>query len=358
MKNSHIFRMIRKLSYVIFFVTARCNAHCKMCFYKENMSQADNNELTVEEYEKISKNIKSINVLGISGGEPFLRNDLSSIVKTIYKNCHPLVLDLPTNAFYVDSVLKQVEDIAKYCKDMALDIQLSIDGPEDVHDDIRGLKGSFNRVKEAYKALIALRSRYKNLRIKACVVYSGYNQDHIEELFNILDKDFKDLDRIVFSVAHGSVQNKQAMCFDWEKYFASCNRLRDNTKARKRGDLHSIFTIALRMAKNDLLKEVLKKKHMYKICSAGKRVAAVGESGEVFPCEPLWQSIGNLRDNDYSLKKILRSNAMKEFNKKMLSKKCNCHWGLPLSNSIIYTPTFYPRILRDMVKIAKRSIVK
>ena len=42
-------------SYVIFFVTAKCNANCKMCFYKDNMVKVEGvkNELTLEEYEKI-----------------------------------------------------------------------------------------------------------------------------------------------------------------------------------------------------------------------------------------------------------------------------------------------------------------
>ena len=106
-------------NYMIFFVTARCNAACKMCFYKENM---DNNltkeELSVAEYEKISARIEYINVLGISGGEPFLRQDLAEILKVFYRNCRPLVVDLPTNAYLTEQVLRQVEETARACPGM------------------------------------------------------------------------------------------------------------------------------------------------------------------------------------------------------------------------------------------------
>ncbi len=353
------FKTLNYPSYVIFFVTANCNANCKMCFYKDNMAEnRDQNELTVEEYDKISKNLKLINILGISGGEPFLRNDLSEIIDVIYKNCHPLVMDLPTNGFFTESILRQVESIAKNCPDMIVDLQLSIDGPERIHNEIRGLKDGFSRIKETYKGLVSLKHKYKNLRLKACVVYSHYNQDYIEELFDILESDFKDFDRIIFSVVHGSVSNTEAFEFDWNKYFAICDKILNKAVVKNLKDFHSIFTIALRLVKNDFLKEVLQTKDMYKKCQAGKRVMVVGETGKVFPCEPLWRAVGDLRDNNYDINQIINSDEMKKFNEDVKQKKCNCHWGLALSNSLLYKPQFYPKILLEMIKILFRSLSK
>lgn len=351
------FKTLNYPSYIIFFVTAKCNATCKMCFYKDNMDKSKkNNELNIEEYEKIAKNVKFINILGISGGEPFLRDDLAEIVKIMYKNCSPLVVDLPTNGYYVESVLKQAEDIAKYCQNMIVDVQLSVDGPEKVHNEIRGLKNGFTKMRETYKGLITLRNKYKNLRVKVCIVYSHYNQGHIEELFSILDKDFKDLDRVVFSVVHGSVTNNEAFSFDWNEYFRICDKIRKTSVVDNISDFHSLFTIALRMVKNDFLKEVLKDKDMYKKCGAGKKVIVVNETGDVFPCEPLWRSVGGLRDNNYNISQIMNSRNMKNFNEQITQEGCNCHWGLPLSNTLIYRPKYYPKILFEMVRINARSI--
>lgn len=357
---SKILRWVRTLnypSYIVFFVTSRCNASCKMCFYKENMdSNKAKEELTIDEYEKISKKIKLINILGISGGEPFLRNDLSEIVKVLYRNCSPLVMDLPTNAYFVEKILRQTAEIAGYCKDMVVDIQLSIDGPEKVHNEIRGLKDGFSRVKETYKGLVALKNKYKNLRIKACVVYSHYNQEHIEELFNVLDRDFKELDRVVFSVVHGSVSNVEALEFDWDRYFKICDRIRDTSIVESIKDFHSIFTIALRIAKNEFLKKILITKDMYKRCGVGKKVIVINENGKVFPCEPLWAEIGDLRNNGYDIGQVLGSDEMKEFQKKIKKERCTCHWGLPMSNSIIYSPKYYPKILIEAFRIIGRSM--
>ena len=353
------FKTLNYPSYVVFFVTARCNANCKMCFYKDSMAKSlgAENELTVEEYEKISKSIKVINTLGISGGEPFLRKDLSELVKVIYKNCSPLVVDLPTNGYFVKSILKQTEDMAKYCKNMVIDLQLSIDGPEKIHNEIRGLKDGFSKIKKTYEGLVVLKRKYKNLKVKACVVYSHYNQDHIEELFDILEKDFKDLDRMVFSVVHGSVSNKEAFEFDWDKYFKICEKIKRTSIVKNIMDFHSIFTIALRIAKNDFLREVLKTKDMYRKCGAGKRVVVVNETGQVFPCEPLWHSVGELRDNNYDIGQILNSSQMKNFHKEIIKDRCTCHWGLPMSDALIYEPKYYPKILFEMLKITLRSIL-
>jgi len=344
-------------SYIIFFVTSKCNARCKMCFYLANMdkNQDFNNELTVGEYERISQRIKLINILGISGGEPFMREDLSEIIKVIYKNRPPLVVDLPTNGYFTIGILKQTEDILKNCPGTIIDLQLSIDGPEEVHNRIRGLKDGFKKMEATYKGLVDLKKVYKNLRVKACIVYSHYNQDHVEELLDILYQDFKDLDRVVFSVAHGSVFNKEVFDFDWEKYFKICGRIRGSVTVNSIREFHSLFTVALRIAKNDLLKDVLKKRNMYQRCQAGRRVIVINETGEVFPCEPLWHSVGNLRENGYDINKILKSDSMKRFRENIVKEKCNCHWGLPLSNNLIYKPGYYPRIMFEMAKIIARS---
>lgn len=346
-------------SYVIFFVTAKCNANCKMCFYMDNMikSRGAENELTVEEYERISKNIKLINILGISGGEPFLRKDLSEIVKIIYRNCSPLVVDLPTNGYFVESVIRQTEEIVKHCSNMIVDLQLSIDGPEKIHNEIRGLKDGFEKIKKTYEGLVILKRKYRNLRVKGCIVYSHYNQDYIEELFDILEKDFSDLDRVVFSVVHGSVSNKDALAFDWNKYFKICERIRRTAVVKNIFDFHSIFTTALRIVKNDFLKEVLITKDMYKQCGAGKKVIVINETGQVFPCEPLWFPVGDLRSNNYDISRILNSTEMRKFNKRIITEKCNCHWGLPMSNTLIYKTKYYPKIISEALKIVERSVL-
>ena len=328
-----------------------------MCFYKENMdSNAAKDELSLEEYDRISRTIPFINVLGISGGEPFLRKDLPEIIRIIYNNCSPLVVDLPTNGYFPQLIVEQAEKIARDCPRMTVDLQLSIDGPPAVHDAIRGLKDGFARMRETYLGLLPLKKRYRNFKLKACVVFSHYNQDHIAELFDLLARDFAEFDRVVFSVVHGSAANHEAFDFDWRKYFTFCEQLRRTVVVGKVTDFHSLLTMALRIAKNDFLKKVLTGKDMRRFCRAGQGVIVVNETGKVFPCEPLWEAVGDLRSNGYDLNAVLRSEKMRAFQRKTHQQRCTCHWGLPMSNTILFSPRYYPQIVYEMGRIAIRSL--
>ncbi len=350
-KINRFIRTINYPSYFVFFVTKKCNANCKMCFYKDNMNKENGKELTIYEYDMISKQIKTLNILGISGGEPFLRKDLSEILYIFYKNCKPLVIDLPTNGFFTDIIIKQTEQILTVAKDTTIDIQLSLDGPESIHDEIRGIKGSFNKVKETYNRLLVLRKKYKNLRIKICTVYSHYNQNYIFELSDIINKYFNNIDRFVFSVVHGSAHNLKSFDINWEIYFWLCSHLDKHIIVHNKRDFHSLFTRALRKHKNNVLRDVIDKNNMYKKCNAGKRVIVINEIGDVMPCEPLWYKIGNLRENGYCINSILNSDAMNTFLKNRNSDSCkSCNWGLPMSNNLLYSPKHYASIIKEMVK--------
>lgn len=347
---SRFFKTINYPSYFVFFVTKKCNAKCKMCFYKENMQKDNGKELTVSEYGLISQQIKTLNVLGISGGEPFLRNDLSEIIKVFYSNCQPLVVDLPTNGFFTDTIIKQTEEILRAAKNTTIDLQLSLDGPETIHDEIRGVSGSFKNLKETYNNLIHLKNKYKNLKIKICTVYSYYNQKHILKLFDIIKKDFSEIDRLVFSAVHGSVSDKKASDFNWGIYFQLCKIAESYFNKGRTNSFYNLFTQAIRRRKNLFLKEVLENQDMYNKCNAGKKVIIINEIGDVFPCEPIWSKIGNLRSNNYNINNILNSDEMKYFLELKNTNGCNCHWGLPMSNNILYSPKNYLPIFLDIIK--------
>ena len=88
-----------KISYLIFNVTARCNAFCDFCwnwkrvsaagmYHEENPEKLPNrrDELSFEEIEKISLNLPDILLMNLCGGEPYIREDLSEIVNLFVKN--------------------------------------------------------------------------------------------------------------------------------------------------------------------------------------------------------------------------------------------------------------------------------
>jgi len=69
----YLFRSLAcgRCSYLIFFVTSKCNAHCKMCFYWREISDAQVRKiLSLEEIDRIARNFKNLIYVSITGGEP------------------------------------------------------------------------------------------------------------------------------------------------------------------------------------------------------------------------------------------------------------------------------------------------
>ena len=84
--NNVLFRKKTPIS-LIHFITNRCNARCSFCFIDFNNPKTFAGELTLEEIDKVTKNMGDtlLNV-NFTGGEPFARKDILEIAKTYIRN--------------------------------------------------------------------------------------------------------------------------------------------------------------------------------------------------------------------------------------------------------------------------------
>jgi MoaA/NifB/PqqE/SkfB family radical SAM enzyme len=77
--------------HLLFYPTSRCNLHCEHCFNYDRQDNLEGNtgkkdELTLEEIGLISSKMGHLKTLTVTGGEPFLRNDIFEIIGKFYKN--------------------------------------------------------------------------------------------------------------------------------------------------------------------------------------------------------------------------------------------------------------------------------
>lgn len=121
-------------------VTYRCNAHCNMCNRYKEPSQPED-ELTIETIKKLPP----MYFTNITGGEPFMREDLKDVVRELYKKSDRIVIS--TNGFYTDRII----DLAKEFPQVG--IRISIEGLEETNNQIRGLEDGFNRGYSTLKQL-------------------------------------------------------------------------------------------------------------------------------------------------------------------------------------------------------------
>lgn len=138
--------------FVTYFATWRCNCKCVFCdVWKKIATKSE--ELSVEELSRIFSGFSELDVLRITGGEPFLRNDLHSIVNEINDACRPSIIHITSNGMLTGKIISTMENVL--CKNK-VHIKISIDEIGSEHDSIRGVVGVYDRAVETVHELVAL----------------------------------------------------------------------------------------------------------------------------------------------------------------------------------------------------------
>ena len=131
-------------------VTDNCNARCVMCdVWVENSL----NEMKVKDYARVFSDdlFSEVRHVGLSGGEPTLRNDLIKIVKCVVEKFPYLEsLSLTSHGYQVSRHKKMLPVINKICisNDIAFTLNISIDGIEELHNEVRRVPRGFTKAKE------------------------------------------------------------------------------------------------------------------------------------------------------------------------------------------------------------------
>ena len=111
-------------------VTKRCNARCNFCdYWKENPPRE------LKDYVAVVEKLKPLSV-GLTGGEPLLREDLPNLVASLRRNFGFLHISLITNG----SLLTMEKGVELW--EAGLDeLSISLDYLDGRHDAGRGLSG-------------------------------------------------------------------------------------------------------------------------------------------------------------------------------------------------------------------------
>ncbi|MBU1146238.1 radical SAM protein [Patescibacteria group bacterium] len=125
-------------------ITDRCEEKCKHCYTAITSRKPLENELSFRDCQRVVDHLvdfcKILNArprISFTGGDPFLRPDFIKLLS--YARQQDVACRIMGNAYFLNS------DTIKKLKELKiLSYQISIDGLEDVHDEIRS-KGSFKR---------------------------------------------------------------------------------------------------------------------------------------------------------------------------------------------------------------------
>jgi len=140
-----IFNYIKRRPFCISFeVTHACNARCKHCHLGGPVKEE---RASAQRFGEICREVKPV-VAQISGGEPLLRKDLEKIVRAFrVPNRAPYIV-ITTNA-----ALLTKEKYFKLRQAGVDEFSISLDYPDERHDEFRGIPELFNHIKTLVEEL-------------------------------------------------------------------------------------------------------------------------------------------------------------------------------------------------------------
>jgi MoaA/NifB/PqqE/SkfB family radical SAM enzyme len=157
-------------------VTYNCNSRCTMC---DIWKISGYPELPPGQYAKLPDSLLDIN---ISGGEPFLRKDLPEIISIVGKTCPKARIVISSNGFATEMILVQMQKIIAVKPDIG--VAISIDGIGEMHDQMRGIPGGFDKAMSTVKGLQAM--GIGNLRLGFTV--TERNVKHLRRVYDLANE--------------------------------------------------------------------------------------------------------------------------------------------------------------------------
>ena len=129
--------------------TYRCNLKCLGCGSWQVKDHAD---LSTEEWLTVFRQLRSLDVVKLLGGEPFVRNDMQALMEGVRDIIDPYILQLTTNGM----LTKRAVDAVRAVGWPGLQLRISVDGTEKTHDRMRGVPGSWKLVNRTVQEMAAL----------------------------------------------------------------------------------------------------------------------------------------------------------------------------------------------------------
>ncbi|MBI5805185.1 radical SAM protein [candidate division TA06 bacterium] len=324
-------------------LTTRCNYRCATCRIWEDPVP----ELTVEDYTKIFKSLGcSPYWVTFSGGEPFLRDNLETIVDLFCRTCRPKIVNIPTNGSLPDRIRDVVKILAHEHKGIRFIVNVSIDSVGPKQDHIRGSAGAYARAVETIKLL--KEANLPNLTVGIGTVISAQNADSFA--FDRKTLLSLNTDSLVAEIAEERVElkNQNISITPTPKQYKSAADvlISETAENRKRGTAGLVQ--AFRKHYYQYVSRVLSGAAGLK-CYAGTASVQIMPDGKVWACCIKGDEMGSLKDFDYNFRKLWRSPKADAVRELIKNRACAC----PLANAA-YTNMMLDlrtslKVLRDLL---------
>lgn len=321
--------------YLIQYVTSICNAKCATCFYAHELNtKPASDELSVDEIRKISARFAKLWQVTLGGGEPFLRPELADICEIFSVQNSAGVITIPTNCLQPEETERLAEAFLSRCKNTFFRISLSLDGIGACHDHVRGVPGNFQKLRETHERLVSLRKKHGNLNVDVNTCLSKFNENEILEIIDYVGKEL-DVDNHDVSYVRGEAREASSKDLSYVMYERAYRTIRAGKRRDEQRPL-SILYRALVDAGRQVSLRTLKENRCIVQCHTIKKMVVINEVGRVFGCEILWNALGDLREHDYDIRRILFADKALEEARRIRRERCHCTWECANNLNVLY----------------------
>ncbi|MFC1821540.1 radical SAM protein [Thermodesulfobacteriota bacterium] len=346
-----------------FSVTAACQSRCKTCNiglkYQQNPTRKEK-DLGLDEIEKIFRSLGRIYFFNISGGEPFLRNDLPDIIRLACQYLRPGIIHIPTNAIASEKIkdltIQSLEIINSYDSKVPLTVKPSIDGIGERHDEIRGTKGNFKQLEKTILNLKEIEKQYSNFHLELGTVISNFNIDHLGDIEDYVHSLGIQSYRSEIAEQRAEFYNQNdPITPDADTYERLIGGFRTkilkNISTKRR---LAKVTESLRLVYYELVIRILKEHRQVIPCYGGISNVHINYDGEVWPCCVLGYNnpIGSLRDTNYDFQKIWNSDQANRVRAYIHDRNCTCPLANQAYSNILCSPAHLIKVFKNLLRFA------
>lgn len=340
--------------HLTYFVTARCPLRCRHCFYHQELSTDDRDELSIAEVGHLTPSLGPLLWLCLTGGEPFLRDDLAEIAASFSDHAQPRHISVVTSGWFPDRVADLLPEIQRAAPGSFIHFNVSIDGFEDVHDQVRDAPGAFARAMETIEIVKGLRGR--DLGLGIATTFNALNQHQMPRFMRFIRSEIRP-DHWDISLVRDPPRDPSMQDVDVEAFFRHKRSIEDmlcDESIPYYDYPLARLGLARHLAHNQLVERYQRHPRYLGPCQAGRLSAVLYADGSVAACEVRDLALGNVRDWRYDLAALWRSPRAQEVRASVVEQRCHCDHGCHTAVNLTFDPRQFATIARAYLSMDRR----
>jgi len=267
--------------------------------------------------------------LSLTGGEPFLRDDLNEIATAFFENSQTEVLGLQTGAQFPERIEHTLTYLHNTHPDKRVILKLSLDALGEKHDAIRKTPGNFRAFEQTVRHCKDLMTRWSNLNLKVVTTVNRHNIDEIENIAEYV-QDHVGPNFHSVKPLHGRPRHPE-LKEERDEYHQVKHLLAQGTHSNRSAP-NRLYRLFQKSAQKEIDRHYAQGEWRGE-CKAGSKFIIIRENGDVLPCEIKDVALGNLHECGYSLANVLRETPV-DIRRNALN--CSCDWECGPTFSLPY----------------------